>query len=100
MHRSNRRQTCLILAALAALAAAPAASAESWICEHSTLVREINVERTTADPAPCSVAYNKQSEGQGVKILWSAQHEGSYCDAKANGLADKLQGLGWSCSAF
>ena len=97
MHRSNRRQTCLILVALAV---APAASAESWICEHSTLVREINVERATADPAPCSVAYNKQSEGKGVKILWSAQNDGSYCDAKADGLAEKLQGMGWSCTAF
>jgi hypothetical protein len=85
---------------LAALTCAPAVNAESWICEHSTLVREINVVRDTAAPAPCSVAYDKQSEGQGVQVLWSAQNDGSYCDVKANGLAEKLEGLGWSCTAF
>ena len=97
MQNSNRLGICL---ALAALTVAPGAIAESWICEHSTLVREINVQRDTANPAPCSVAYNKQSEGQGTQVLWTAQNDGAYCDAKANGLAEKLQGLGWSCSGF
>jgi hypothetical protein len=97
MQKANSIKTCLILLALTC---APAASAESWICEHGTLVREINVVRDTAAPAPCSVAYNKQSEGQGIQTLWNAQNDGAYCDFKADGLAEKLQGLGWSCTAF
>ena len=97
MKKSNR---CNILLILAAMTIAPAAHAESWICEHGTLIREINVQRDTAAAAPCSVAYDKQSEGQGVKVLWNAQNDGAYCDAKANGLAEKLQGMGWSCTAF
>jgi hypothetical protein len=97
MQKANSVKTCLILAVLTCT---PAVNAESWICEHSTLVREINVVRDTADPAPCSVAYNKQSEGQGIQTLWTAQNDGSYCDVKANGLAEKLEGLGWSCAAF
>ena len=77
-----------------------AANAESWICEYGNLVREISVERATTDPAPCSVAYNKESEGLGSSVLWTAQFDGAYCDYKANGLAEKLTGLGWSCTAF
>ena len=77
-----------------------AANAESWICEQGTLIREINVERATANPVPCSVIYNKQAEGLGSSVLWTAAADGSYCDIKANGLAEKLEGLGWSCTAF
>ena len=89
------------LAIIMAIAVLPtAANAESWICENSNLVREINVVRETGNPLPCSVAYNKKSEGLSTSILWTANADGSYCDAKADGLAEKLQGLGWSCSAF
>ena len=77
-----------------------AANAESWICDHGNLIREISVERATTEPVPCSVNYNKESEGLGSSVLWTANADGSYCDAKANGLAEKLEGLGWSCSAF
>lgn len=85
---------------LAALTLPTAANAESWICEHSNLVREINVQSETTGSAPCSVSYNKESEGLGSSVIWSAQFDGSYCDAKANGLAEKLEGLGWTCTAF
>ena len=85
---------------LAVLTLPTAANAESWICEHDTLVREINVERATANPLPCSVSYNKEAEGLGSSVLWTAAADGAYCDAKANGLAEKLNGLGWSCTGF
>ena len=77
-----------------------AVNAESWVCEHGNLVREINVERESVDPAPCSVQYDKQSEGLGSSALWTAVSDGTYCDVKADGLAEKLTGLGWSCTAF
>ncbi len=85
---------------LAMLTLPTAANAESWICENNNLIREINVERETTDPAPCSVVYNKETEGLGSRVLWTAQFDGAYCDAKANGLAEKLKGLGWSCTEF
>lgn len=90
-----------VIAVFMMLLGAPGiASAGSWICEHGNLVREINVERETGNPVPCSVVYNKASEGEGSSTLWTASADGSYCDAKADGLAEKLQGFGWSCSAF
>ncbi|MDJ0779458.1 MAG: hypothetical protein QNJ85_16445 [Gammaproteobacteria bacterium] len=64
------------------------------------MVREISVERESGDPAPCSVVYNKDSEGQGSTVLWTARTDGAYCEQKADGLAAKLEGYGWSCSAF
>ena len=89
-----------VIAVFMMLLVAPGiASAGSWICEHGNLVREINVEREATSPAPCSVVYNKDSEGQGSSVLWTATHDGAYCDAKADGLADKLQGFGWTCTA-
>ena len=81
------------------LGAPSLASASSWICEHDNLIREINVERSTANPAPCTVVYDKESEGQGSSVLWNATNDGTYCDAKADGLAEKLKGFGWTCTA-
>ncbi len=96
-----QKVTSAALTVITALLFAPGiAHAESWICEHSNLVREINVERETSDPAPCSVVYNKDSEGQGSKVLWTARSDGAYCEAKADGLAEKLRGFGWTCSSF
>jgi hypothetical protein len=85
---------------LAVLTLPTAANAESWLCERGNLVREITVARETADLVPCSVIYNKQAEGLGTSVLWTAIADGSYCDIKANELAAKLEGLGWSCTAF
>ena len=85
---------------LTALTLPTVVNAESWICEHGTLIREITVERETTNPVPCSVVYDKQAEGLGSSVLWTAAADGTYCDAKANGLAEKLNSLGWSCTAF
>ena len=97
MQNLNRLGLAIIVAVLTL---PTAAYAESWICEQGTLIREINVERATANPVPCSVKYDKQAEGLGTSVLWTAAADGAYCDAKANGLAEKLNGLGWSCTAF
>ena len=97
MHKIN---SAIISVIFLLLAAPGIASAGSWICEHDNKIREINVERETGSQAPCSVVYDKDSEGQGSAVLWSAVYDGSYCDAKADGLAEKLQGFGWSCSSF
>ena len=82
------------------LAGSQTAIAESWICESGNLVREINIQLETENPAPCSVVYNKEAEGQGTKVLWTARNDGGYCHMKSDGLADKLKGFGWSCTAF
>lgn len=100
---SNKMQILksAVLIVIAMLVAAPAVvNAESWICEYDTLVREITVASETGASAPCEVVYNKASEGLGSEVLWTATTDGAYCDEKADGLAEKLQGFGWSCTAF
>ena len=89
-----------IVPGLMMLATANVASAESWICEHNNLVREINVESEGRASAPCAVVYNKDSEGLESQVLWTAKTDGAYCEEKANGLAEKLKGHGWDCTAF
>ena len=96
----QKLKSAVLMLILSLLTLPNIASAESWICEHGNLVREINVKRETSAPVPCSVVYNKDSEGQGSQVLWNASADGAYCDAKANFLADKLTGFGWTCSAF
>ena len=96
-----RNVKCLGLSVILAVLTLPTTvNAESWICEHGNLLREITVERPTENPVPCSVKYNKSAEGLGTSVLWTAAADETYCDAKANGLAEKLGGLGWNCSAF
>jgi hypothetical protein len=95
----TKLNTALMTASLLLLSATNA-NAGSWICENGNLVREINVQTPTSNPAPCSVVYNKDAEGQGSKVLWSATADGGYCDARADGLAAKLESYGWTCSAF
>ena len=89
-----------ITAIVTLLAATNVAHAGSWICENDSLVREINVKRQSSAPAPCSVDYNKDAEGMGSQVLWTANNDGAYCDTKADSLAGKLQGSGWTCAEF
>ncbi|MEM7564709.1 MAG: hypothetical protein AAF353_16915 [Pseudomonadota bacterium] len=96
----RKLNTAVISAILMLLATPTVVNAGSWICESNNLIREISVERETANAAPCSVVYNKDSENQGSKVLWSASFDGSYCDSKADALADKLASYGWSCTSF
>ena len=96
----TKLKTATIAAAVLLLAGPQGAFAESWICENGNLVREINIQLETKNPAPCSVMYNKEAEGQGSKVLWTARNDGGYCHMKADGLAEKLKGFGWTCSAF
>jgi hypothetical protein len=96
----NKLNRAAITAIVTLLVTTNVAHAGSWICENGSLVREINVERQSNAPAPCSVDYNKDAEGQGSQILWTANNDGAYCDSKADGLAERLQGFGWTCAEF
>ena len=94
-----QKLNCTGLTIIVALLALPTgAYAESWSCEHNNLIREVIVGRATTEPAPCSVVYNKETEGAESQVLWTASNDGAYCEEKAKGLVEKLQGWGWECS--
>ena len=74
------------------------AYADSWSCSHGNDVREVHIERTTSEPAPCNVVYRKLTEGVEDQVLWNAQNDDSYCEEKATGFIAKLESWGWVCA--
>ena len=71
--------------------------AESWSCRHSNDVREVHVNRPADAAVPCEVLYRKLTEGVEDQVLWNAQNDGDYCDARAAEFVAKLEGWGWTC---
>ena len=73
--------------------------ANPLICNYGELSRKIEVVYADpGHPVPCEVIYDKSAEGS-IEALWRAHNEAGYCEARAAGLAEKLSGMGWQCSA-
>jgi len=89
----DRNKLLLLITLLAPLSA----YADSWSCRSGNDVREVHVERLSPAPVPCQVVYKKLTEGVEDQVLWNAQNDGSYCDAKANEFIEKLGSWGWTC---
>ena len=51
------------------------------------------------EAVPCEIHYSKPFEDMGNQVLWRAEHEAGYCEARFDEFVDKLSGLGWSCDA-
>lgn len=87
-----------ILALLALPLIAVAQTNGSYECTMGNLVRRVAVEREGAAPVPCEVAYYKDTESSGARqVLWSAEHDASYCGDRASEFVARLEGLGWQC---
>ncbi len=92
-----KRLTTATLVAIS-IASTPAL-ANPQICTYGDLSRRIEVVYShPGQPVPCEVIYDKSAEGS-IATLWRADHEAGYCEAQAAALAEKLSGMGWSCSA-
>jgi len=75
------------------------AVANPVVCTFGDLSRRIEVVYSDPGQAvPCEVIYDKSAEGS-IETLWRANNETGYCEAQAAGLADKLSGMGWQCTA-
>lgn len=66
----------------------------SYVCTQGGLDRTIEVVYLGADTVPCEVRYTKDGDTQ---VLWNAQAETGYCEAKAAEFVEKQQGWGWEC---
>ena len=78
---------------------APLSWGEATQCTLAGLTRSVEV--VYANPpaqTPCEVIYAKPDEGEIRTSLWNAQVEPGYCEVRAQGFVEKLEGLGWSCS--
>ena len=75
------------------------AMAKSVTCTMATLERTVELRyETPGDAVPCEVRYAKPTEGIDEQVLWRAEHESGYCEARFGEFVDKLRGFGWSCS--
>ena len=75
------------------------ATAKSVTCTMASLERTVELRyETPGDAVPCEVRYAKPSEGNGEQVLWRAEREAGYCEARFGEFVDKLTGFGWSCS--
>lgn len=67
------------------------------ICTMNNVERRVEVASTNTTMAvPCKVQYFK--EDGSTKILWNAQNDIAYCEAKAREFVQKLETLGWACT--
>ena len=88
----------LLLAWPAGFAAAQ--DADKLRCTFGELERRIEIYREPGVSVPCEVHYYKDTEAPGEQqVLWRAQSEEGYCEARAQEYLAKLEDWGWECSA-
>ena len=74
------------------------AVAKSVTCTMASLDRTVELHYDTPGVSvPCEVRYAKPTEGVGEQVLWRAERETGYCEARFGEFVDKLRGFGWSC---
>ncbi len=92
------KQLCYGLCSLMLLPVAVVADDVS--CQFGDKTRRVEVHYSVPDqPVPCEVRYYKDTESPGeVQVLWNAQNEPDYCEARAGEFVATLSGWGWSCA--
>lgn len=68
-------------------------------CTRQSTTRTVIVDYPRGTSLPCRVIYDKSGEAMAEReTIWQAINEEGYCESKADGLAEKLEGWGWRCS--
>ncbi len=67
----------------------------TYVCTRGDMERRIEVVYLGTGTAPCEVRYTKNGN---TEVLWSAQAEEGYCDARAVDFVEKQRGWGWECA--
>lgn len=72
---------------------------EKTACTRNGVTRKVQIEYANAiSKVGCEVYYDKKNEGAWhLKKLWQAEYESGYCETKAAGLINRLEGWGWEC---
>ena len=73
--------------------------AKTVTCTMTSLERTVELRyESPGEAVPCEIGYSKPSQELGEQILWRAENEAGYCEARFEEFVDKLRGFGWSCS--
>ena len=76
-----------------------AQDAGDYQCSHGDLQRRVEIVYETGGAMPCEVHYHKDTEAPGEhQVLWRAESELGYCEARATEFKAKLEGWGWHCA--
>lgn len=87
-------------AGLCLLLGATAVFADDYRCVQGELVRRIQIVYEPGMAVPCEVHYYKDTESPGAhEVLWTAQNQSGYCEARTEELVAKLRSYGWTCDA-
>ena len=85
--------------AVLAILACDLAEAKSVRCSMDSLQRTVELHyENPGEGVPCEVRYAKPTEGVGEQVLWRAEREVGYCEARFEKFVDKLVGFDWSCA--
>ena len=79
-------------------AALLAQESSGYECSADELTRRVEVFYETGVTVPCEVHYYRDTEMPGERqVLWRAQNEEGYCEARAAEFVEKLRGMGGTC---
>jgi hypothetical protein len=90
-----------VLTGAAILLTVPAvASADDYRCTQGEMVRRVEIMYEPGLAVPCEVHYFKDTEAPGTReVLWRAQNEAGYCEARTEELIAMLKSYGWECTS-
>ena len=70
----------------------------AYECTLGNLVRRVEIFYAPGGAVPCEVRYIKETEAPGTtEVLWNAQNESGYCEARTREFVARLGSLGWRC---
>ena len=84
-----------------ATATAFAQGGDRWECTMGGLLRRVEIFYEPGGLVPCEVHYIKETEAPDSErqVLWRAENEAGYCEARMREFVQRLQSLGWQCDA-
>ena len=91
-------QKCLVLVTLALPGMLMAQDGGNYECSHGDLQRRVEIVYGAGGSMPCEVHYHKDSEAPGEdQVLWRADNETGFCEARTSEFIARLEGWGWNC---
>jgi hypothetical protein len=100
MTSDHRRRAALVLV-LGVAGTWQTTSAAEFECRHGDLMRRVELNTGDAvQDAACEVRYWRDASAPGDgEVLWRANQDLDFCDAKARDLLRRLEAGGWTCAA-
>ena len=82
------------------LAATVVDSAGVRTCTQGKQTRTVTLtSKDATKKTPCEVHYKKETEQPGHdQVIYNANNDVSFCEAKAQAFVEKLVGMGWTCN--